>query len=62
MGVTSHVSKRTEQDRLEADKAIAEFLNKGGKIKEIPEGDFTEARDMKYKFRKPASPKKNKED
>lgn len=52
MSATSHVSKRTERERQEADKAVAEFLKNGGKIKQIAEGEFTEAKDMKYKFRK----------
>jgi hypothetical protein len=33
-------------------KAYKEFLSKGGKITEIPEGEITEASNMKYKYRK----------
>lgn len=44
-------SKR-ELDREESKKAMEEFLKKGGKIKQIPEGLTTDAADMKYKFRR----------
>lgn len=53
MSATSHISKRSDEDRAELEKAMKEFLKKGGKVKKIPEGEFTEAKDMKYKFRKP---------
>lgn len=46
--------KERERMREESDKAIKEFLKNGGKITKVAEGEFTEAKDMKYKFRKPA--------
>ena len=32
-------------------KALEEYLRKGGKITEIPEGEITEAANMKYRYR-----------
>ena len=58
MSITGSQSKRTDEEKLELEKAMKEFLKKGGKVKKIPEGEFTEAKDMKYKFRKPAKTKK----
>lgn len=46
--------EQRELMRIESEKAVKEFLKKGGKVTTVPEGEFTEARDMKYKFRKPA--------
>ena len=58
MSITGHPNKKTDEEKVALDKAMAEFLKRGGKVKQIPEGEFTEARDMKYKFRKTA-PRKN---
>lgn len=57
MSITGHPSKKSPEEKNEMEKAMKEFLNKGGKVKRIPEGEFTEARDMKYKFRRPAQKK-----
>lgn len=57
MSITGHPSKKSPEEQLEMEKALKEFLNNGGKVKRIPEGEFTEARDMKYKFRRPAQKK-----
>lgn len=46
--------EQRELMRIESEKAVKEFLKNGGKVKKIAEGDHTEAKDMKYKFRKPA--------
>ena len=53
MSITGHPPRRSKQEQSEVEKAMAEFLKKGGKVKQIPEGEFTEAKNMKYKFRKP---------
>lgn len=51
-----------EMAREESAKAVKKFLKDGGKITQVTEGDFTEAKDMKYKFRKPAFGGKKKTD
>ena len=61
MSITGHPNKSSEEEKLELEKAMKEFLKKGGKVKQIAEGEFTEARDMKYKFRKPAKAKNETE-
>lgn len=53
MSITGHPPRRSKEEQTEVEKAMAEFLKKGGKVKQIPEGEFTEAKNMKYKFRKP---------
>lgn len=57
MSITRAQSPKLEKEREEADKAIKEFLKKGGKIKKIPDGVHTEAKDMKYKYRRGAKKK-----
>ena len=57
MSITRLPSDRLEETRDEVKRAMAEFIKSGGKITKVPEGEFTEAKDMKYKFRRPA--KKN---
>ena len=52
MSITRVVNKKKQKDRELSDKALKEFLAKGGKIKEIPEGGITEAANMKFKYRK----------
>ena len=47
-------AEEREMMREESEKAVKEFLKNGGKVKKIAEGEHTEAKDMKYKFRKPA--------
>ena len=51
MSITRLPPKRKELERLKSKKALEEFLKKGGKIIEIPEGTITEAHNMKYKYR-----------
>ena len=47
-------AKEREKAREESERALQEYLKKGGKVKQIPEGVITDAKDMKYKYRKPA--------
>ena len=54
MSITGFPQRKSKEDQDVLEKAMKEFLKKGGKVKQIPEGEFTEAKDMKYKFRKPA--------
>tara|TARA_B110000858_G_C17722753_1_gene436093 strand:- start:126 stop:293 length:168 start_codon:yes stop_codon:yes gene_type:complete len=46
------VNKKKQKDRDMSEKALKEYLAKGGKIKEIPEGEITEAANMKFKYRR----------
>ena len=46
------MNKRKQKDRELSEKALKEFLAKGGKVKEIPEGEITEAANMKFKYRR----------
>ena len=57
MSITGFPAKKSKEEKEELEKAMKEFLKKGGKVKQIAEGEFTEARDLKYKFRKPAQKK-----
>lgn len=57
MSITGYPQKKSQEEKEELEKAMKEFLKKGGKVKQIAEGEFTEARDLKYKFRKPAKSK-----
>jgi hypothetical protein len=57
MSITRLPSERLEEARDEAQRAIDDFLKNGGKITKIPEGEFTEAKDMKFKFRRPVKSK-----
>ena len=57
MSITGFPEKKSQEEKDAMEKAMAEFLKKGGKIKQIAEGEHTEAKDMKYKFRKPAKKK-----
>jgi len=52
MSITRVVNKRKQKDRELSEKALKEFLAKGGKVKEIPEGEITEAANMKFKYRR----------
>ncbi len=52
MSITRVVNKRKQKDRELSEKALKEFLAKGGKIQEIPEGEITEAANMKYRYRR----------
>lgn len=57
MSITGFPSKKSKEENDAMEKAMAEFLKKGGKIKQIAEGEYTEAKDLKYKFRRPAKKK-----
>ena len=61
MSITSIVNKKKQKDRELSEKALKEYLAKGGKIKEIPEGEHTEAKDMKFKYRKQLKKVKSEE-
>ena len=52
MSITRVVNKKKQKDRDMSEKALKEYLAKGGKIKEIPEGEITEAANMKFKYRR----------
>ena len=52
MSITRVVNKRKQKDRELSEKALKEFLAKGGKVKEIPEGEITEGANMKFKYRR----------
>jgi hypothetical protein len=52
MSITNTVNKKKQKDRELSKKAYKEFLAKGGKIQEIPEGEITEAANMKFRYRK----------
>ena len=54
-------AKERERAREESQRAMEEYLKKGGKIKQIPEGMVTDAKDMKFKYRKPAIKTKKKD-
>lgn len=58
MSVTGNLPRKSDEERKKMEAEIKKFLKNGGKIKKIDEGEFTEAKDMKYKFRKPAVKKK----
>lgn len=53
MSITGHQIKSSDEERELLENAMQEFIKNGGKVKKIAEGEFTEARDMKYKFRRP---------
>lgn len=61
MSITRQTTERSEKERAMADKAMAEFIAKGGKVQTIPAGLGTDAADMKYKFRRPPLRKTPKE-
>ena len=57
MSITGFPAKKSQEEKDAMEKAMAEFLKNGGKIKQLAEGEHTEAKDMKYKFRRPAQKK-----
>jgi hypothetical protein len=61
MSITRVVAKKKQKDRDLSNKALKEFLAKGGKIQEIPEGEITEAANMKFRYRKSKKKKVPKE-
>lgn len=52
MSITHHINKKKAKDRALSKKAMKDYLDKGGKITEIPEGETTEASHMKFRYRK----------
>ena len=52
MSITCAPMKSKEKIRDKAKKLADEYLKKGGKITEIPEGEVTDAATMKFKYRK----------
>ena len=54
------MDKRSEQKKLEKialELQIQEYLKKGGKIEQCPEGAITDEGQMNYKFRRKKNPK-----
>ena len=58
MSITRAIPKRKQKDTDISKKALEEYLKKGGKITEIPEGEITEAANMKYRYRNARKGKK----
>ncbi len=58
MSITRAIPKRKQKDMDMSRKALEDYLKKGGKITEIPEGTITEAHNMKYKYRNARKEKK----
>jgi len=58
MSITRAIPKRKQKDMDMSKKALEDYLKKGGKITEIPEGTITEAHNMKYKYRNARKEKK----
>ena len=52
MSITRAIPKRKLVQMAKSKKALEEFLKRGGKITEIPEGETTDAAHMKFKYRK----------
>ena len=52
MSITRAIPKRKLDQMAKSKKALEEYLKKGGKITEIPEGEITDAATMKFKYRK----------
>ena len=61
MSITNNVNKKKQKDRDLSKEAMKEFLKKGGKVKERPEGEHTEAKDMKFRYRKQLKKVKSEE-
>lgn len=60
MSITRVAPKRKELERLKSKKALEDYLKKGGKITEIPEGEITSAATMKFKYRNARKPEHTK--
>jgi|TARA_B110000037_G_scaffold143545_1_gene162333 hypothetical protein len=58
MSITRAIPKRKLDQMAKSKKALEDYLKKGGKITEIPEGTITEAHNMKYKYRNARKEKK----
>jgi hypothetical protein len=59
MSITNNLSDRGIESKKEIESEIENFLKNGGKITKLKTGDSTEAKDMKYKFRRPVNKKKD---
>ena len=60
MSITRVAPKRKELERLKSKKSLEDYLKKGGKITEIPEGEVTSAATMKFKYRNARKPEHTK--
>jgi hypothetical protein len=60
MSITRLPGKSKEKIRRMSKKALEEYLKKGGKITEIPEGEITAAAHMKFKYRNARKPEHSK--
>ena len=60
MSITRVAPKRKELERLKSKIALEDYLKKGGKITEIPEGEVTSAATMKFKYRNARKPEHTK--
>ena len=60
MSITRAIPKRKLDQMAKSKKALEEYLKKGGKITEIPEGEITDAATMKFKYRNARKPEHSK--
>ena len=60
MSITRAIPKRKLVQMAKSKKALEEYLKKGGKITEIPEGEITDAATMKFKYRNARKPEHSK--
>jgi hypothetical protein len=60
MSITRVIPKRKLMQMAKSKKALEEYLKKGGKITEIPEGEITAAAHMKFKYRNARKPEHSK--
>ena len=61
MSITNNLSDKSIEHKKEMEKEIEKFLKNGGKITKLKTGESTEAKDMKYKFRRPMGGAKKKD-
>ena len=50
-------NEKKKLEKAELEKQIQEYLKKGGKIEQCPEGAITDEGQMNYKFRRKKNPK-----
>ena len=60
MSITRVIPKRKLMQMEKSRKALEDYLKKGGKITEIPEGEVTSAATMKFKYRNARKPEHTK--
>jgi hypothetical protein len=60
MSITRVIPKRKLMQMAKSKKALEDYLKKGGKITEIPEGEITAAAHMKFKYRNARKPEHSK--